>query len=110
WLIDIGVQQGDVVAAYTPYLPQTVIAMLATTSLGAIWTSTSPDFGVESVIERFGQVKPKVLFTCDGYTFNGKTFNMTGKNREIIEHLVELEQVCHIGYLKPTNDLEKSDL
>ncbi|MCF7485566.1 acetoacetate--CoA ligase [Vibrio sp. A2-1] len=110
WLVDSGVQQGDVVAAYTPYLPQTVIAMLATTSLGAIWTSTSPDFGVESVIERFGQVKPKVLFTCDGYTFNGKAFDMTDKNREIIEHLNELKQVCEIGYLKPSNDLEKSDL
>ncbi|PHX08165.1 acetoacetate--CoA ligase [Vibrio splendidus] len=110
WLVDSGVQQGDVVAAYTPYLPQTVIAMLATTSLGAIWTSTSPDFGVESVIERFGQVKPKVLFTCDGYTFNGKTFDMTDKNRQIIEHLNELKQVCEIGYLKPNNDLDKSDL
>ncbi|MEZ9287858.1 acetoacetate--CoA ligase [Vibrio lentus] len=110
WLIDSAVQQGDVVAAYTPYLPQTVIAMLATTSLGAIWTSTSPDFGVESVIERFGQVKPKVLFTCDGYTFNGKTFDMTDKNREIIKHLNTLKQVCEIGYLKPSNDLEKRDL
>ncbi|MEZ8435170.1 acetoacetate--CoA ligase [Vibrio splendidus] len=110
WLVDSGVKQGDMVAAYTPYLPQTVVAMLATTSLGAIWTSTSPDFGVESVIERFGQVKPKVLFTCDGYTFNGKTFDMTNKNREIIEHLSELKQVCEIGYLKPSNDLEKSDL
>ncbi|PTO70694.1 acetoacetate--CoA ligase [Vibrio splendidus] len=110
WLLDCGVEQGDVVAAYTPYLPQTVVAMLATTSLGAIWTSTSPDFGVESVIERFGQVKPKVLFTCDGYTFNGKTFDMTDKNREIIEHLNELKQVCEIGYLKPSNDLEKNDL
>lgn len=110
WLVDCGVQQGDVVAAYTPYLPQTVIVMLATTSLGAIWTSTSPDFGVESVIERFGQVKPKVLFTCDGYTFNGKTFDMTDKNSEIIEHLTELKQVCKIGYLKPNNDLDKSDL
>ncbi|MFS1466484.1 acetoacetate--CoA ligase [Vibrio lentus] len=110
WLVECDVQQGDVIAAYTPYLPQTVIAMLATTSLGAIWTSTSPDFGVESVIERFGQVKPKVLFTCDGYTFNGKTFDMTDKNRQIIEHLNELKQVCEIGYLKPTRDLEKSDL
>ncbi|MEZ8601987.1 acetoacetate--CoA ligase [Vibrio splendidus] len=110
WLVNCGVQQGDVVAAYTPYLPQTVVAMLATTSLGAIWTSTSPDFGVESVIERFGQVKPKVLFTCDGYTFNGKTFDMTDKNREIIEHLNELKQVCQISYLKPNNDLEKSGL
>ncbi|WP_373951922.1 acetoacetate--CoA ligase [Vibrio pomeroyi] len=105
WLVDSGVKQGDVVAAYTPYLPQTVIAMLAATSLGAIWTSTSPDFGVESVIERFGQVKPKVLFTCDGYTFNGKTFDMTDKNREIIEHLNALKQVCQIGYLGK-NDFE----
>ncbi len=105
WLIDNGVEQGDVVAAYTPYLPQTVIAMLATTSLGAVWTSTSPDFGVESVIERFGQVKPKALFTCDGYTFNGKTFDMVNKNREIIEHLNALKQVCQIGYLG-RNDFE----
>ncbi|MFS1900454.1 acetoacetate--CoA ligase [Vibrio lentus] len=110
WLVDSGVGQGDVVAAYTPYLPQTVIAMLATTSLGAIWTSTSPDFGVESVIERFGQVKPKVLFTCDGYTFNGKTFDMTDKNREIIEHLNALKQVCQIGYLKPSDNLNKNNL
>ncbi|MDG3085271.1 acetoacetate--CoA ligase [Vibrio hannami] len=105
WLIDCGVQQGDVVAAYTPYLPQTVIAMLATTSLGAIWTSTSPDFGVESVIERFGQVKPKVLFTCDGYTFNGKTFDMTDKNHKVIEHLDGLERVCSINYMNQEDDL-----
>ncbi|MGR5555984.1 acetoacetate--CoA ligase [Vibrio fortis] len=104
WLVDSGVGQGDVVAAYTPYLPQTVIAMLAATSLGAIWTSTSPDFGVESVIERFGQVKPKVLFTCDGYTFNGKTFDMADKNSAIMDHLSELKQVCQIGYLTQTND------
>ncbi|WP_117235375.1 acetoacetate--CoA ligase [Vibrio maerlii] len=99
WLIDSGVKRGDVVAAYTPYLPETVIAMLAATSLGAIWTSTSPDFGVESVIERFGQVKPKVLFTCDGYTFNGKTFDMKVKNRDIINQLNEVKQVCQIHYL-----------
>lgn len=79
WLRDCGIKQGDVVAGYLPHLPQTVIAMLATTSLGATWTSTSPDFGVESVLERFGQVKPKILFTCDGYTFNGKTFDMAEK-------------------------------
>ncbi|MCV5334169.1 AMP-binding protein, partial [Escherichia coli] len=61
WLLNCGVGKGDVVAGYLPYLPETVIAMLATTSLGAIWTSTSPDFGIDSVLERFGQVKPKVL-------------------------------------------------
>ena len=108
WLIECGVQPGDVVAAYTPYLPQTVIAMLATTSLGAIWTSTSPDFGVESVIERFGQVKPKVLFTCDGYTFNGKTFDMTNKNHDVIEHLNGLKRVCSIRYLKQSGYLKQT--
>ncbi|MGV2988302.1 acetoacetate--CoA ligase [Vibrio sp. E150_011] len=110
WLIACGVQQGDVVAAYTPYLPQTIVAMLATTSLGAIWTSTSPDFGVESVIERFGQVKPKVLFTCDGYTFNGKAFDMTDKNHDISEHLNELKQVCSIGYLNQSGHFQKNSV
>ena len=62
WLKQSGVGSGDVVAGYLPHMPETVIAMLAVTSLGAIWTSTSPDFGVESVKERFGQVQPKVLF------------------------------------------------
>jgi acetoacetyl-CoA synthetase len=101
WLRDCGIKQGDVVAGYLPYLPQTVIAMLATTSLGATWTSTSPDFGVESVLERFGQVKPKILFTCDGYTFNGKLFDMADKNQHIADHLDGLKQVCQISYLKP---------
>ncbi|HHF2936485.1 acetoacetate--CoA ligase [Vibrio diabolicus] len=101
WLKECGIKQGDVVAGYLPHLPQTVIAMLATTSLGATWTSTSPDFGVESVLERFGQVEPKILFTCDGYTFNGKTFDMSEKNQHIADHLDGLKQVCQISYLKP---------
>ncbi|MBR9876269.1 MAG: acetoacetate--CoA ligase [Vibrionaceae bacterium] len=101
WLQDCGVKKGDVVAGYLPYLPQTVIAMLATTSLGATWTATSPDFGIDSVLERFGQVKPKVLFTCDGYTFNGKVFDMTDKNHHISDHLDGLKHVCQINYLNP---------
>ncbi|EKL9828349.1 acetoacetate--CoA ligase [Vibrio alginolyticus] len=101
WLKECGIKQGDVVAGYLPHLPQTVVAMLATSSLGATWTSTSPDFGVESVLERFGQVKPKILFTCDGYTFNGKTFDMSEKNQHIADHLDGLKQVCQISYLKP---------
>lgn len=101
WLQDCGVRKGDVVAGYLPYLPQTVIAMLATSSLGATWTATSPDFGIESVLERFGQVKPKVLFTCDGYTFNGKVFDMTDKNHHISDHLDGLKHVCQINYLNP---------
>ncbi|MGR5319466.1 acetoacetate--CoA ligase [Vibrio sp. DNB22_19_1] len=101
WLKECGIERGDVVAGYLPHMPQTIIAMLATTSLGAAWTSTSPDFGIESVIERFGQVRPKVLFTCDGYTFSGKTFDMSEKNQYIADHLPGIKQVCQIGYLKP---------
>ncbi|KDN26442.1 acetoacetyl-CoA synthetase [Vibrio fortis] len=98
WLMECGVTKGDTVAAYTPYLPEVVVAMLAATSLGATWTSTSPDFGVESVLERFGQVQPKVLFTCDGYSFNGKHFDMSEKNHALSQQISGLEQVCQISY------------
>lgn len=102
WLKNNGVGKGDVVAGYLPYLPQTLVAMLATTSLGAIWTSTSPDFGASSVIERFEQVKPKVLFCCNGYTFNGKTYLMSDKNRVIVNAISSITHVCEIEYLAPS--------
>ena len=104
WLKQSGVGSGDVVAGYLPHMPETVIAMLATTSLGAIWTSTSPDFGVESVKERFGQVQPKVLFCCNGYSFNGKVFHMKDKNTQIADNITSIQHVCCINYLKETND------
>ncbi|EGU52750.1 acetoacetyl-CoA synthetase [Vibrio tubiashii NCIMB 1337 = ATCC 19106] len=105
WLKHNGVEKGDVVAGYLPHMPETVIAMLATTSLGAIWTSTSPDFGAESVIERFGQVQPKILFCCNGYDFNGKTFHMEEKNRQIVDAMPSLVNTCQIDYLQqqPSN-------
>ncbi|EGU31970.1 acetoacetyl-CoA synthetase [Vibrio ichthyoenteri ATCC 700023] len=96
WLQAQGVTQGDVVAAYLPYGPQSVIAMLATSSIGAIWTSTSPDFGVESVIERFGQVQPKVLFCADETCFAGKHFPLLEKNEAIACALPTLTAVCVI--------------
>ncbi|MCW8333420.1 acetoacetate--CoA ligase [Vibrio paucivorans] len=99
WLKQNGVEKGDVVAGYLPYLPETLVATLATTSLGAIWTSTSPDFGVESVIERFGQVQPKILFCCNGYTFNGKTFSMIEKNTAIVDAIDSITNTCQIEYL-----------
>ena len=68
----LGVEAGDRVAGFVPNCPETIIAMLAASSIGAIWTSCSPDFGVQGVLDRFGQVKPKVLFTADGYHYNGK--------------------------------------
>lgn len=106
WLKQNGVEKGDVVAGYLPHMAETVIAMLATTSLGAIWTSTSPDFGVESVIERFGQVKPKILFCCNGYSFNGKTFHMEQKNRQIVEALPSINNTCQIEYLNTDGSFE----
>ncbi len=99
WLKDLGVSEGDVVAGYLPHLPETVVAMLATTSLGAIWTSTSPDFGAESVVERFSQVEPKVLFCCDGYRFNGSAFDMTAKNHKIADSIPSIDHICVIKYL-----------
>ncbi len=93
WLRAQGVQSGDRVAAYLPNIPQTVVAMLATSSLGAVWTSTSPDFGVESVIDRFGQTTPRILFVCDGYFYNGKTIDVRDKVRQIRAGLPSVEQV-----------------
>ena len=74
-LADVGVGKGDRVAGYLPNLPESVAAMLATASLGAVWSSCSPDFGVQGVLDRFGQIEPKVLFCADGYLYNGKEFD-----------------------------------
>ncbi|WP_087025178.1 acetoacetate--CoA ligase [Thaumasiovibrio subtropicus] len=105
WLQQQGVKEGDVVAGYLPHIPQTIIAMLATTSLGAIWTSTSPDFGVESVIERFAQVSPKVLFCCDGYPYGGKQHPMAAKNQQVWQALESVVSLCQIEYL----DIEQEE-
>src|SRR5207245_11759802 len=67
-----GVRPGDRVAAFMPNVPETVIAMLAATSLGAVWSSCSPDFGVAGVVDRFGQIAPRILFCADGYRYAGK--------------------------------------
>ena len=83
----LGVSKGDRVAAIMPNLPETIIAMLATTWLGAIWSSCSPDFGVDGVLERFEQIRPKILIACDGYKFKGKTFSILDKVNTIQERL-----------------------
>ena len=72
FLVAAGVGEGDRVAGYLPNLPETLVAMLATTALGATWSSASPDFGVQGVLDRFGQIEPKVLVCVDGYWYNGK--------------------------------------
>ena len=94
-----GVKEGDRVAGYLPNMPETVIAMLATTALGAIWTSASPDFGVQGVLDRFGQIAPKVLVCTDGYWYNGKAVDCLEKNAEAVAQLPSVEKTVVVGYL-----------
>ena len=95
----MGVVKGDRVAAYLPNLPAAVVAMLATASIGAIFSSASPDFGVQGVLDRFGQIEPKVLFACDGYWYNGKNIDCLGKVSEIAARLPSLERVVIVPYV-----------
>ena len=94
-----GVRPGDRVAAYMPNIPPTMIAMLATTAIGAIWACCSPEFGSRGVIDRLQQLAPKVLFCVDGYRYGGKVFERKKELAEIIAALEGLEQVVHLPYL-----------
>jgi len=100
-----GIGPGDRVAGFVPNMPETVVAMLAVTSLGAVWTSCSPDFGIQGVLDRFGQVEPQVLFTADGYFYNGKAHDSLGRIAEIIKDLPSVEQVVVLPLLKDTPDV-----
>ena len=94
-----GVAKGDRVGGYLPNLPEGVAAMLATASLGAIWSSCSPDFGVQGVLDRFGQIEPKVFFCADGYLYGGKTFDSQAKASEIVAQLPSVRQCVVVPYL-----------
>ncbi|HUI98910.1 MAG TPA: acetoacetate--CoA ligase [Usitatibacter sp.] len=94
-----GVEAGDRVAAFMPNMPETVIAMLATASLGATFTSCSPDFGVQGVLDRFGQVEPKVLVCCDGYYYNGKTIETLPRIAEVVKQLPTVKRVVVVPYV-----------
>ena len=100
-----GVVAGDRVAAYMPNLPETVVAMLAAASIGAIFTSASPDFGVQGVLDRFGQTEPKVLVACDGYYYGGKTVDVLGKLGEIVAQLPSVKRVVVVPYVHREHDL-----
>lgn len=99
-----GVRKGDRVAAYMPNMPETIIACIATASLGAIWSSASPDFGVQGLIDRFGQIEPKVLITVDGYFYNGKTLDCLQKVREVVPHLKGLEHIVVVPFTQGVPD------
>jgi acetoacetyl-CoA synthetase len=98
-LRELGVRPGDRVVAFMPNIPQTMIAMLATTAIGAIWACCSPDFGSSGVIDRIQQLSPKVLFCVDGYRYGGKAFDRKEELREIVAALDGLEHVVYLPYL-----------
>jgi acetoacetyl-CoA synthetase len=100
-LREMGVRPGDRVVSCLPNIPQAVIAMLATTSIGAVWASCSPDFGWRGVIDRFTQLAPTVMFCVDGYRYGGKDFDRTAEMGQIIEALGSLEHVVYLPYLDP---------
>ena len=95
----LGLKKGDRVAAFIPNIPEAVIAMLATTSIGAVWTSCSPDFGVEGVLDRFMQINPKILITSDGYYYKGKEFSCKEKVDKLIKSLNTIENVFIANYI-----------
>jgi len=100
-----GIKPGDRVVGFVPNMPESIIAMLAATSLGAVWSSCSPDFGIKGVLDRFGQTRPRILFTADGYFFKGKTINSLEKIAGIIQELPSIEKIVVVPYVSETPDI-----
>src|SRR5580658_6305028 len=97
----MGIQRGDRVAAVLPNIPETVIALLATSAIGAIWSVCSPDFGVRGILDRLAALRPKLLIGIDGYRYGGKEFDRRREMDEVIAGLPELRQVILLQYLRP---------
>ncbi len=104
-----GVKKGDRVVGFVPNMPESIIAMLAAASLGAVWSSCSPDFGIKGVLDRFGQTRPRVLFTADGYFFKGKPIDSIERIAGIAKSLPSIEQIVVIPYLSRTPDIRALD-
>jgi acetoacetyl-CoA synthetase len=107
-LRELGVGRGDRVVAYMPNIPETVVAFLATASLGATWSSAAPEFGARSVIDRFAQIEPKVLLAVDGYRYGGKDFNRLDTVNELRAAMPTLEQTVVLPYLTGAGDFENA--
>jgi acetoacetyl-CoA synthetase len=103
----MGIKQGDRVVGYMPNLIETVIAMLAAASLGAIWSSTSPDFGHQGVLDRFGQIEPSVLFVADGYFYKGKNIEVLPRLSELVKAIPSIRQTVIIPYISANPDLSQ---
>jgi acetoacetyl-CoA synthetase len=93
YLRSIGIKKGDRVAGFVTNIPETIVCMLAVTSIGAIWSSSSPDFGFQGIMDRFGQIKPKVLVAVNGYSYNGKNYDSTEKLTKIVANIDSIEKV-----------------
>ncbi len=100
-----GVTVGDRVVGFMPNMPQSIIAMLAATSLGATWSSCSPDFGIKGVMDRFGQIKPKILFTANGYSYKGKSIDSLERIRSILDQIDSIEKVVVVPYTEQEADI-----
>jgi acetoacetyl-CoA synthetase len=100
-----GVTVGDRVVGFMPNMPESIVAMLAATSMGATWSSCSPDFGIKGVLDRFGQIKPKVLFTADGYFFKGKRIDSLGRIADILKQLPSIEKLVVVPYTDASPDI-----
>lgn len=105
-LKEAGVQVGDRVVGFMPNMPETIIAMLAATSLGATWSSCSPDFGIKGVLDRFGQIQPKVLFTANGYSFKGKHIDSLERISNILKELPSIEKLVVVPYTEKHPDIK----
>ncbi|MGL4442069.1 MAG: acetoacetate--CoA ligase [Alsobacter sp.] len=108
WFVSQGVQPGDRVAAMMPNMPETVALMLAATSIGAVWSSCSPDFGVRGVLDRFGQIAPKVFIACDGYWYAGKRIAVAEKLAEVVPQLPGVAAVLVVPYLGDAEEVAGS--
>ncbi|MGB5745401.1 MAG: acetoacetate--CoA ligase [Desulfobacterales bacterium] len=106
-LKEAGVQTGDRVVGFMPNMPASIIAMLAATSIGATWSSCSPDFGIKGVLDRFGQIKPKVLFTANGYSFKGKKLDSLERIANILKQLPSIEKVVVVPYTEQKADISR---
>ena len=100
-----GIGKGDRVAAYLPNIPEAVIGMLATASVGAVWSTCAPDFGQQGVLDRFGQIAPKILFTADGYFYNGKAHDSLGVIQAVLERLTGVERLVIVPFLAAAVDV-----
>jgi len=108
-LLNANIKKGDRVAGYLPNIPEAVTGMLATTAVGAVWSSCSPDFGTHGVLDRFGQIKAKILITTDGYLYNGKSINILSRIKQLSTELVDLNAIVIVPFLDSQPNIKGID-